>query len=136
MVLLRNLLFTACLCATSLAGPLPEIPQEHRVILKGDWTPSPEQTQKALEAVARQLQKPLPKDVHDPKSHELIASGKLDYYVQFIGRRENRRDTISCIFFLLEEVFPQRWREEETGVFDAGAGWWWMRYDPASDRIE
>jgi hypothetical protein len=126
----------ACLCATSLGGPLPDIPQEHRVILKGDWTPTPDQTQKALEAIARQLQKPVSKNVHDPESLELIASGKLHYYVQFIGRREEGRDMIACIFFLPDTVLPQKWKEEETLVYDAGASWWWMRYNPASGRTE
>ncbi len=136
MLLVRNFFITLCLCATSLGGPLPEIPQEHRVLLKGDWTPTPEQMQKALVAIERQLQKPVPKDVHDPESLKLMASGKLDYYVQFIGRREDGRETIACIFFLPDVVVPQKWKEEETLVYDAGAGWWWMRYDPALDRTE
>jgi hypothetical protein len=140
MLLLRIFVITICLRAISLAGLLPLIPQEHRVILEGDWTPTAVQTQNALEAIQRRLETPLREgDIHDRKSLERIRSGKLDYYVQFIGRREQGRDIIACIFFLPDQIHPrvsQHWREREIAIADAGAEWWWDRYDPATGRVE
>ena len=123
------------------AGPISRIPAEDRVILKGAWTPTADQTQKALEAVERSLQASVSETAYNRESLLKIHSGKYDYRVQFKGERKDGRDFISCTFFLPSVIELHgkpflNWRETGVMVYDAGYEFWWDRYYPDTGRVE
>jgi hypothetical protein len=130
------------LASSALATPISRIPDKDRVILKGDWTPTPVQTQKALEAIEKNLREsPVADDAYDRESLLKIRSGELDYRVQFKGERKDGRDSITCTFFLPSVIELHGkpfldWRKDGVMVYDAGYEFWWDRYYPDSGSVE
>ena len=118
------------------------ISPEHQVILKGDWTPTKEQTEKALAAAitlvrqtAAQPAGTSPGEKYQRECAGKIAEGMAKYAVQFIGQTRNGKKFIHCSFFpgdYLQDV--PYWKDQEVMVDDGGYSFWQVDYDPETGK--
>ncbi|MBU1693738.1 MAG: hypothetical protein KJ726_09005 [Verrucomicrobia bacterium] len=124
------------LASLSRAGVIAEIPPVQQVILPGVWTPSPEETGRALQAAQAFLQNPEGRNAWTQKQvGDILAHGSV-YRVQFIGLDEEGRRIIRCNFFPAgREGEPERfpdWKEQVVEVLDGGFWFWQIDYDVES----
>ena len=127
------------------AGEPNTIPPEHQVILKGDWQPTTEQTQKALAAAEELIRKNAAKAPAStfPAKYEIdgakeISRNLAKYGVQFLGKVQNGKRIVHCSFFPamdLNREFPT-WRTQEVYVLDGGFWFWRVDYDPATESCD
>jgi len=135
--------FLAILAAFALqpcafAGLETDISSTNQIILKsGSWTPTPDQTRKALVSVQAFLSRPA--TTNDDRLHEMkkILANRRNYRVQFIGMIRGGRKMIWCNFFPAasegKDAF-QYWRTQPVVVDDGGFYYWQIEYDPATDK--
>ena len=121
------------------ANRLTNIPSEHQVILKEDWLPTREQTQRALGQIQKYLEHPRKGYRSDPNSMQAIReifSHPTEYHVQFIGRYPKRgRKAIFCNFLTLDsprEIAVSR--KEWFWATDGGSDFWHIWYEPDKDE--
>jgi len=123
------------------AGENP-IPAEHQAILKGEWTPTKEQTDKALAAAialvrqtAAQPAGTSPAEKYHVEGAKKIGEGMTTYAVQFTGQIRKGRKVISCSFFPTAEFkYFTNWKELSVVVEDGGYGFWQVDYDPETGK--
>jgi ribulose bisphosphate carboxylase small subunit len=125
------------LCGTSTVaagGTLQDIPTTHRVILKEDWKPTPEQTQRALREIQSYLEHPRKGYRSDPEAMQAIReifSHPSQYYVQFVGRYPKGRKAIFCNFVTLDRRDEiAAFRKEWFWASDGGSDFWHIWYEP------
>ena len=71
---------------SALAGIETDIPTTNRVVLKSYiWTPTPEETQKALISIQRFLDKPTTTNDWEKAEIKQILANSKKYRVQFVG---------------------------------------------------
>lgn len=121
-----------------LAGFETDIPSTNRVILKSEsWTPTADQTQKALVSVQSFLSKPATTNAYQlGEIKKILANGK-NYRVQFVGMIRDGRKVIWCNFFPAANVGKdefQDWQKARIMVDDGGYYYWEIEYDPATDK--
>ena len=126
------------------AGEEPDsIPPENQVILKGQWTPTKEQTERALAAataLVRQIAAQ-PTGKTFAEKYKIEGAAKISkemrkYFVQFIGQIRNGKKVVFCNFFrtdLWKYSFPD-WKESEVMVDDGGYSYWQVDYDPETGK--
>lgn len=114
-----------------LAGIDTSIPPENQIILKGDWTPTPEQTAKALTAIQTFLEHPKGLSAGQQAEIKKILVNSSRYRVQFKGVLEKNRKIIRCNFFPAsggKDDFLY-WKKQVVMVFDGGFWFWQVDYD-------
>ena len=114
------------------------IPKENQVILSNTscwseikWTPTEEQTVKALVSIEQLLNGPdALKKFGERQAKEVaeIREHFAGYRVQFCGVIEDGRRRIHCNFFRADEDTPY-WKNNYVLVFDGGAWYWNISYD-------
>ena len=119
------------------------IPRGNQVMLQGDWTPTKEETDKALEAVATYVQNISFKNGTTPVEKNRIVEAKIitsqiaRSCVQFIGQTLQGRKVIYCNFFPVHaaESASPSWEESEVHVGkDGGPEYWQIYYDPKTGK--
>ncbi len=113
------------------AGIDTNIPPENQVVLKGDWTPTPEQTTKALTAIQTFLENSKGLSVWQQAEIKKILANSSRYCVQFKGVLEKNRKIIRCNFFRAsgnKDDFPY-WKKQVVIVDDGGFWFWQIDYD-------
>ncbi|MEI8064505.1 MAG: hypothetical protein WCH84_10640 [Verrucomicrobiota bacterium] len=114
------------------AGVDTNIPETNRVILaSGDWKPSEEDTQRALNAIQTFLDKPTSTNAWELGEIKKILAHTKDYRVQFKGVLFDGRKLVFCNFFPVDrgEGFNY-WKEHEVAVDDGGFAFWQIYFDP------
>jgi hypothetical protein len=114
-----------------LAGIDTSIPPENQIILKGDWTPTPEQTAKALTAIQTFLEHPKGLSAGQQAEIKKILANSSRYRVQFKGVLEKNRKIIRFNFFRAgggRDEFPY-WKKQQVIVDDGGFWFWQIDYD-------
>lgn len=114
------------------------IPQEHQTILKGDWTPTQHQTDKALAAaveyvhqvVARNNGRNLAEKMQVFQAKQ-ISEGMKQYYVQFIGQTPRGVKIIFCNFISGPD---SDWKKSLVVFYDGGSGYWQIDYNPETGK--
>jgi len=126
------LFFLICIMGSVvLAGIDTNIPPENQVILKGDWTPTPEQTAKALTAIQTFLENPKSSSAEQQAEIKKILVNSSKYRVQFKGILEKNKKVIRCNFFPAsgsKDDFPY-WKKQVVMVCDGGFWFWRIDYD-------
>jgi hypothetical protein len=120
-------------CLTYASGRLTDIPLDHQVILKEDWMPTREQTQRALRQIQIYLEHPRKgyrSDANAMSAIREIFSHASDYYVQFIGRYPKGRKAIFCNFVTLDRDQISYWRRKWFWASDGGSDFWHIWYEP------
>ena len=123
-----------CLAAPcSFAGLDADIPAGQQVILPGAWTPTAEETGKALRAAQAFLENPGEQPAWTQRQIADILAHAPGYRVQFTGVEEEGRRLIRCNFFPAgragePERFPG-WKEQTVVVLDGGFWFWQIDYD-------
>jgi hypothetical protein len=122
----------------ALAGIEADIPSTNRVVLKsGTWTPTPEQTQKALLSIQSYLDHPDTTNRWKKAEIKKILANVKKYRVQFVGVVHDGRKVIWCNFFPVpyngEDHFKY-WKQEKVEVMDGGFSFWQIYYDPSADK--
>jgi hypothetical protein len=120
------------------------IPPEHQVILKGQWTPTKDQTEKALMATAIFVRKiaSQPAGKTFAENYKIGGAAKISrqmatYVVQFIGKVRNGKKVIFCSFFATVELKNfSRWKESEPMVDGGGYDFWQVYYDPETEKCD
>jgi hypothetical protein len=138
-----------------VAGIDTDIPKTNQVILAvGAWTPSAEETQKALTAIQSFLEgsgftNALSKsqfrniEEHDKGYFDWmknrikkIREHAKEYRVQFVGEVRNDKKVIWCNFIPSARTGEndefQQWRQEVISVKDGGFSFWQIDYDPGN----
>jgi hypothetical protein len=121
------------------AGIETDIPPTNRVVLKsGAWTPTPEQTQKALLSIQTFLNQTDTTNSWKNAEIKKIRANTKNYRVQFIGILHDGKRVVWCNFFPArgdgsDDEF-QYWKQQEVRVDDGGYGFWQIDYDPDTDR--
>jgi len=123
------------------AGENP-IPPEHQAILKGEWTPTKEQTEKALAAVivlvrqtATQPAGTSPAEKYQVEGAKTFAGKMATYAVQFTGQTRKGQRVIHCSFFPTAEFkYFTNWKELSVMVEDGGYGFWQVDYDSETGK--
>ncbi|HEX8296730.1 MAG TPA: hypothetical protein VF593_10540 [Chthoniobacteraceae bacterium] len=136
---MRRLLLIALLsvaCSTFAAAI--SIPEAGRTILTtGEWTPTQAQAQRAFARVQIFLQKQNGLDGSGKKAIAQIKSKKSGYRVQFSGSRKGGKEIVVCNFFPAKNSAGvdsfSYWKQRQVAVFDGGADFWRIEYDPAAD---
>ncbi len=129
-------LLVAMMASVALAGVDTNIPPENQVILRGPWTPTPDDTSKALKAVQKFLKNP--KDVNEWQKSEIkhILANSSKYRVQFTGAYNVvYRKIIRCNFFPASrgrDEFPY-WKKQRVNVYNGGFWFWQIEYDVERD---
>lgn len=120
------------------AGRVSDIPRKRQTILRKDWQPTFEQTQKALRQVQRFLENPTPDYRSDPDVMRDIAEALLhskEYHIQFIGVKIKRRTFIKCSFIILgNPPWAKDWRTKEAWMDDGRYHMWRIFYEPSPDK--
>lgn len=113
--------------SSAFAGIDTDITPKHQAILKGDWTPTPQQTTKALLAVQKFLINGKKTDKRQAEIRKILANSGM-YSVQFSGTLEKGRKIIKCNFFpRTEESYG--WKSQRLIVKDGGFWYWRIEYD-------
>jgi len=123
------------------AGENP-IPAEHQTILQGEWTPTKEQTDKALSAAiilvrqtAAQPAGTSAAEKYQVEGAKAISHEMATYAVQFTGQTRKGQKVIHCSFFPTAEFkYFTNWKELSVMVEDGGYGFWQIDYDPATGK--
>jgi hypothetical protein len=96
------------------------------VVLKsGKWTPTPEQTQKALVSIQSFLnQQDITNNVRKSDIRKILANTK-GYRVQFVGKIHGGKKVIWCNFFPAPDSdgadeYPY-WKRDEVSASDGGS---------------
>jgi hypothetical protein len=123
------------LCA--IAGIASDIPAANQVILKtGVWTPTPEQTQKALSSIQSFLKNPdTNSDWKLGEIKKIVANAK-EYRVQFVGVVRDGKRVIWCNFSPVDSKgggSSPDWKERVIRAFDGGFWFWRIDYDANTD---
>jgi len=139
-IIFASVAFILALQASALGGIVSDIPQANRVILtSGAWTPSVEQTQKALIAIQSFLERPTPGGDQRSKGEikDIIENTK-SYRVQFVGLIRLKRRVIWCNFFPVpragEKDEFEDWKHTVIEVNDGGYRYWQIDYDPGTGK--
>ena len=122
------------------------IPKENQVILSNTscwseikWTPTEEQTAKALTAIEKLLNDPeaLKKfDERKIREADKVRGHFAEYHVQFCGVIEDDREYILCNFFKPYRPSEfQNWRNQLVFVLDGGFWYWSILYDPKTGEL-
>jgi hypothetical protein len=138
-ILLASVVFLMALQASALGGIETDIPPANRVILTtGAWTPSAEETQKALIAIQSFLERPTSGDQRSRDEIKHIIENTKRYRVQFVGLIRQKRIVVWCNFFPTprtgEKDEFENWKH---AVIDVNDGWYWfwqIDYDMASGK--
>jgi hypothetical protein len=125
--------------ASALGDIETDIPQSNRVILpSGAWTPSVEETQKAIIAIQPFLERLTPAGPRTKAKIKLILENTKKYRVQFFGVLREKRKVIRCNFFPTpsngEEDQFEDWKHTEVRVIDGGFWFWQIEYDPTAGK--
>jgi hypothetical protein len=117
----------------AVAGLDTDIARTNRVILSsGRWNPSAVETQKALAAIQKFLDRPTTTNEWARGEIRKILEHTKEYRVQFVGVVRDRKRLIWCNFFNTSDDFGKGWKEEKIEVMDGGFWYWQIEYDPAA----
>ena len=124
------------ICA--FAGIETDIPSTNQVVLEsGIWTPTPEQTQKALLSIQTFLNHPETTNEWKKAEIKKILANTKKYRVQFVDVVHDGRKVLWCNFFPAphngEDHFNY-WKKEKVEVMDGGSGFWQIYYDPSANK--
>jgi hypothetical protein len=122
------------LTAWSVADLKQDIPKSHRVILKKDWAPSPEETLQALPHIEAFLNHPSEVADWSKGQIKIILSRLKTYRVQFIGVTRHGKKLIWCNFFPDTKEVLSYWEKTPVEVADGGASFWQIYYDPTTGQ--
>lgn len=131
---MKTMVLGFLICITGsvvLAGIDTNIPPENQVILRGVWTPTPEQTTKTLRVIQTFLENPKGLSAWQQAEIKKILVNSSRYRVQFKGVLEKNRKIIRCNFFPAnggKDDFPY-WKKQEVIVDDGGFWFWQIDYD-------
>lgn len=128
---MKTLLVLLIAVTAQLAVAETPVGPENQAILAGDWTPTSDQTGKALKSIQKFLE--APQDVHKYQKEEIkkISANGSKYCVQFTGVYLKGRKIIRCNFFpakRVEQRFPF-WKKNQVVVCDGGFWFWNIDYD-------
>jgi hypothetical protein len=113
------------------------IPLKNRSILeKGDWQPTREEVDLAAKAIERFLAKPENVSGWQRVEIERIKICLPEYRVQFKGIKDDGKKLIWCNFFPGSKGDDRfnYWSRHEVCVYDGGFWYWFVMYDPKTDR--
>jgi hypothetical protein len=138
-IIFASVAFLLALQVSALGGIETDIPQANRVILTtGAWTPSPEETQKALIAIQSFLERPTSGDQWSKGEIKKILANTKRYRVQFVGFTQQNRRVIWCNFFPAprtgEEDEFENWKHSKIVVYDGGYWFWQIDFDPGTGK--
>ena len=122
-----------CAVYIAHAGLDADIPAAQQAVLPGAWTPTAEETGKALRAAQAFLENPGEQPAWTQRQIADILAHAPGYRVQFTGVEEEGRRLIRCNFFPAgrageSERFPG-WKEQVVVVLDGGFWFWQIDYD-------
>jgi hypothetical protein len=125
--------------ASALGSLESDIPQANRVILTtGQWTPTVEETQKALIAIQSFLERPTSGDKRSKGETKNILANIKTYRVQFVGHIRQNRRVVWCNFFTPHSYDKKDrdadWKRTEIIVSDGWYWYWQIDYDPATGK--
>jgi hypothetical protein len=127
-------LLLLALASRAAAGLETDIPQGSRAVLSsGQWRPSAAETDKALAAIQKFLEKPVATDKWENREIQKILLHSKDYCVQFVGVVRDGKKIIWCNFLRARDV-PLRWKQEKVTVADGGFWYWHIEYDPDTGK--
>lgn len=118
---------------SSFAGLDADITAAQQAVLPGMWTPTAEETGKALRAAQDFLENPGEQPAWTQRQIADILAHAPGYRVQFTGVEEEGHRLIRCNFFPAgrageSERFPG-WKEQTVVVLDGGFWFWQIDYD-------
>lgn len=123
-------------CASlGVYGVDTSIPPQNQVILTGAWTPTQEQTGKALKSIQACFESPEGVHYWGRIRVKMIEAKGPAYRVQFVGEQTDGRKFIYCNFFPADGDFPH-WKEKEVQARDGGSSFWQTWYDIQKDECE
>jgi hypothetical protein len=137
--ILGTLLALLAVEVAALAGLDADIPKANRAILtSGRWTPSADETQKALVATQAYLEKPDSFYEYQKLEIKKILKHTKEYRVQFVGVERDGKKYIWCNFFPVprkgqEDTFKD-WKRQEVMMEDGGFRYWQIEYDPKTGK--
>jgi hypothetical protein len=140
-VIVVMLLVLPVLESRAVAGLDADIPKANRAILtSGRWTPSAEETQKALVAIQVYLEKPGFEDEYMKGEIKEILKHAKEYRVQFVGVERDGKKYIWCNFFPVppkgkEDHHPD-WKRRKVFVLDGGCDYWRIECDPRTGKCD
>jgi hypothetical protein len=138
-IILTSVAFLLALQASALGSIETDIPQANRAILmSGAWTPSVEETQRALIAIHSFLERSTSGDRRSIGEIKKILDNIKKYRVQFVGVVREKRRVIWCNFFPAprtgEKDEFEDWKHSEVTVCDGGYWFWQIEYDPGTGK--
>ena len=140
-IIFASVLLFLALQASALGSVETDIPQANRVILTtGAWTPSVEETQKALIAIQAFLEWPTSGGNQRSKYEiKMILENARSYRVQLVGQIRQKRRVILCNFFRApltgEKDEYADWKHNPVSLCCDGGHWYWkIDYDPGTGK--
>jgi hypothetical protein len=111
--------------------------KENQVILKTEWAPVEEQTDRALTTIVEYLNNigENTDQVYLINSAKKILAEINQYCVQFTGINKDGKKIIHCNFFHIEDHWKHgspghpNWKESLVMVLDGGYWYWQIEYD-------
>jgi hypothetical protein len=140
-IIFASVLLFLALQASALGSFETDIPEANRVILTtGAWTPSVEETSKALMAIQSFLEQPTSGGNQRSKYEiKMILKNAKSYRVQFVGQLRQKRRVILCNFFRApltgEKDGHPDWKHKPVSLNCDGGYWYWkIDYDPGTEK--
>jgi hypothetical protein len=135
--IVASVAFLLALQVSAFGSLQTDIPPANRVILTtGAWTPTLEETQKALIAIQLFLERPTSGNQWSKDERKNILNNSKKYRVQFVGLLREKRRVLWCNFFParrgVEKDEFDYWKHTKVEVDDGGYWFWQIDYDPAS----